>query len=99
MAFAQPGSPIQAYDQDAWVREEDYRNRKWSVREMVEQIAAMRRATLYYLDRLPRAEKTERYGMHSERGRETVRRTEELIAGHDINHLEQIKAIKKKYGW
>jgi hypothetical protein len=99
MAFAQSGSPIQGYDQEAWIREEDYRSRKWSVREMVEHIAAMRRATLYYLERLPRAEKTKRHGWHTERGRETVRRTEELIAGHDINHLEQIKAIKKKFGW
>ncbi|HSQ59227.1 MAG TPA: DinB family protein [Acidobacteriota bacterium] len=99
MAFGQSGSPIQGYDQDVWIREEGYRNRKWSVRAMVDHIAAMRRATLYYLERLPRAEKTKRHGMHSERGRETVRRTEELIAGHDINHLEQIRAIKKKYGW
>jgi len=40
-----------------------------------------------------------RYGMHSERGKETVRRTLELIAGHDLNHLDQIMAIRKKYGW
>ena len=37
--------------------------------------------------------------MHSERGKETVRRTAELIAGHDLSHLDQIQAIKKKYRW
>ena len=41
----------------------------------------------------------ERYGWHNERGHESVRRTLELIAGHDLNHLDQILAIKKKYGW
>ena len=34
-----------------------------------------------------------RYGLHPERGKETVRRTLELVAGHDLNHLDQIRAI------
>jgi hypothetical protein len=99
MAFSQSGSPIQGYDQERWVREENYRHRKWSVPVLVGHIAALRRATLYYLDHLPRGTERKRYGMHTERGRETVRRTKELIAGHDLNHLEQIRAIRKKYGW
>ena len=36
------------------------------------------------------------YGVHTERGKETVRRAVELIAGHDINHLRQIHAILGK---
>ena len=28
-----------------------------------------------------------------------LRGTVELIAGHDLNHLDQIKAIRKKFGW
>jgi len=99
MAFAESGSPIQGYDQEVWIREENYRHRKWRVNDMLDHIANLRRSTLYYLERLPRGTAEKRYGMHSERGRETVRRTQELIAGHDINHLEQIKAIRKKYGW
>jgi uncharacterized damage-inducible protein DinB len=99
MAFAQSGSPIQGYDQELWIREENYRHRKWRVKEMLEHITNLRRATLYYLERLPRGTADTRYGMHSERGKETVRRTQELIAGHDINHLEQIKAIRRKFGW
>jgi uncharacterized damage-inducible protein DinB len=99
MAFAQSGSPIQGYDQEHWVREEDYRNRKWKVSAMLAHITAMRRATLYYLERLPRGSERKRFGMHTERGRETVRRTQELIAGHDINHREQIKAIRRRFGW
>jgi hypothetical protein len=99
MAFGQSGMPIQGYDQEVWIREENYRHPKWRVRDMVEHIKNLRAATLYYFERLPRGVEKKRYGMHSERGRETMRRTQELIAGHDINHLEQIRAIKKKFGW
>jgi len=31
----------------------------------------------------------------SERGKETVKRVSEMMAGHDINHLRQITAILK----
>jgi hypothetical protein len=31
--------------------------------------------------------------MHSERGRETITRMTEMLAGHDLNHLMQIKKI------
>jgi uncharacterized damage-inducible protein DinB len=99
MAFSESGSPIQAYDQARWVEEQGYRHRKWSLNAMLDHITNMRKSTLHYLERLPRGTERKRYGMHSERGRETVRRTQELIAGHDINHMEQIKAIRKKYGW
>ncbi len=98
MANMQPGSPIQGYDQEQWVREANYRGRKWSATKLLAQVADLRRATLYYLESMPRGSATKRYGMHTERGKETVRRIQELIAGHDINHLEQIKAIRKKFG-
>jgi len=98
MANMQSGSPIQAYDQAQWVRDANYRGRKWSAKKLLGQIADLRRATLYYLDNMPRGTAKKRFGMHSERGRETVRRTQELIAGHDLNHLDQIRAIRKKFG-
>jgi len=34
-----------------------------------------------------------KYGVHSERGRETVRELVLLVAGHDVNHIGQIKRI------
>lgn len=98
MALGESGSPIQGYDQERWVREFGYRGSRWSAKRLLANIAALRRATLYHLENMPRAA-FDRYGMHSERGRETVRRTQELIAGHDLNHLDQIKAIRKKFGW
>ncbi len=98
MAIGQSGSPIQGYDQTRWVVEMEYNRKRWSAKRLLEHIAALRRSTLYLFENMPR-DSAQRFGMHSERGKETVRRTQELIAGHDLNHLEQIKAIRKKYGW
>lgn len=98
MALGQSGSPIQGYDQERWVVEMGYNRKRWSAKRLLTHIASLRRSTLYLFANMPRGA-YERYGMHSERGRETVRRTQELIAGHDLNHLGQIKAIRKKYGW
>ncbi len=42
------------------------------------------------LKSLPR-ESWDFYGMHSERGKETVTRVVEMLAGHDVNHMKQIK--------
>jgi hypothetical protein len=33
------------------------------------------------------------YGIHSERGKESITRLTEMIAGHDINHLMQIERL------
>ena len=33
------------------------------------------------------------YGMHAERGKETVSHLINMVAGHDLNHLRQIESI------
>jgi uncharacterized damage-inducible protein DinB len=96
MALSESGRPIQAYDQAAWT--ETLRHRRLSAPRTVARIQLLRRINLDLVTSVPRSS-WNRYGMHAERGRETVRRTLELIAGHDLNHLDQIQAIKKKYGW
>ena len=96
MALAQPGMPIQAYDQPTWAAAFRYRSR--NTKGLLRQIRLLREVNLGLVAGVPRPW-WKRYGNHSERGRETVRRTLELIAGHDLNHLDQIKAIRKKYGW
>lgn len=98
MMFGNSGGPIQGYDQERMVREMGYSKRRWSAKQILGHIAALRRATLFAFENLPRPY-AKRYGTHSERGKETVRRTQEMIAGHDLNHLEQMKAIRKKHGW
>lgn len=97
MALAESGSPIQGYDQARWI--DQLRHRRGNARRLLEQIRAARASNLELLAQSPRRIWPKRYGMHSERGKETVRRTVELIAGHDLNHLSQIQAIRKKYGW
>jgi hypothetical protein len=41
-------------------------------------------------------EQWDRYGIHTERGRESVRHFVRLYAGHDVNHLKQIEEIVKQ---
>ena len=96
LALSQPGVPIPGYDQATWALA--LRHRERNPARLMEQIATLRKINLDLIESMPKRT-WERYGMHSERGKETVRRTAELIAGHDLNHLDQIQAIKKKYGW
>ena len=83
-----PGTPIQAFDQDAWVTALHYEKR--SPRESLDQIVALRRANLALYKRLT-PEQWKQYGMHSERGQESVERIVRMLAGHDLNHLQQIE--------
>jgi len=96
LALAQPGVPIQGYDQAVWT--DRLHHRKGNARRLLEGIRVSREGNLEMLLRTKRDWKRG-YGMHSERGKETVGRTIELIAGHDLNHLSQIQAIRKQYGW
>jgi hypothetical protein len=36
-----------------------------------------------------------RYHVHPERGKETIFRTAQMIAGHDLNHIAQIQRLAK----
>ena len=96
LALSQPGSDILGYDQARWVIE--LRHRRRDARRLLEHIRILRDGNLDAVLRVPRPY-WKRYGMHTERGRETVRKTLELIAGHDLNHIDQIRAIRRKYGW
>ena len=85
-----PGSPIQAFDQDAWAAAGQYSKR--DVRKSLEQFRVLREANLAFLKSLT-PEQRKLFGMHAERGEESIERLTQLIAGHDINHLEQIERI------
>ncbi len=85
-----PGSPIPAYDQDAWAKACRYEKR--DARKSLEIFGALREANLALLKSLS-AEQWKHHGMHSERGPETVERLVTLIAGHDLNHTQQIERI------
>ena len=52
----------------------------------------LRRANLGMFGRLT-PEQWQRHGVHTERGEMTVRNLALQIAGHDVNHLQQVRAI------
>jgi hypothetical protein len=85
-----PGSPVAAFDQDSWVIAGHYAKR--DPRKSVEQFRAVREANLALLKSLT-SEQWKHYGMHSERGQETIEHIVRMFAGHDINHLQQIERI------
>jgi len=90
-----PGSPIAAYDQDSWVTSGHYEKR--DPRKSVEQFGVVREANLALLKSLT-AEQWKHYGMHSERGQETIEHIVRMTAGHDMNHLQQIERILRGKG-
>lgn len=85
-----PGTPIQAYDQDAWVAAGRYSER--NPRQCLELFRAVREANLLVLKSL-KPEQWRHHGLHSERGQETIERILHMMAGHDLNHLHQIERI------
>jgi len=95
MILAQPAPEIQGYDQDMWATELKYNER--DLDEALEIIRVLRSANLKMLRGLSEAQ-WERYGMHSERGPESIRKIMQMIAAHDLLHLNQIKRIKKAHG-
>jgi hypothetical protein len=85
-----PGTPVQAYDQDAWAEAGHYAKR--NPRESVALIRAVRAANLALYKSLS-PEQWKHYGLHAERGLETVEQIVRMVAGHDLNHLQQIERI------
>lgn len=94
-----PGTQIEAYDQNAWAAAGHYATRDPG--QCLEQFRAMRKANLALLNSLT-PEQWGHYGMHAERGKETVEHLVTLIAGHDLNHVQQIERLlappKRKAG-
>jgi hypothetical protein len=88
-----PGTPIAAFDQDSWVTSGHYDKRE--PRKSVEQFRMLREANLALLKSLT-PEQWKHYGMHAERGQETIEHIVRMFAGHDINHLQQIEGILRQ---
>ena len=85
-----PGTPVQAFDQDAWVAAGHYAKRE--ARKSLEQFRVLRETNLA-LYKMLSPEQWKHYGMHAERGEESVERIVGMLAGHDINHLEQVERL------
>jgi len=85
-------TPIQAFDQDSWAAFSRYETH--DPRQSLDAFRVHRERNVRLLKSLPR-NMWGYYGMHSERGKETVKRVAQMIAGHDINHLRQVERLVK----
>ncbi|MGA2856979.1 MAG: DinB family protein [Candidatus Sulfotelmatobacter sp.] len=87
------GVTTQPFDQDAWASVFQYQKR--DVRRSLEVFRVLRENNLALLKEIPR-EAWDNYGMHLERGKETVTHLTRMFAGHDSNHVLQIERIVKQ---
>jgi hypothetical protein len=85
-----PGSPIAAFDQDRWAAVCHYELR--DPRQSLAGMRGLRDVTLALLESLDQ-EQWKQFGIHSERGQESVDHTVRMLAGHDLNHLQQIERL------
>jgi hypothetical protein len=84
------GTSLPPFDQDEWARLGDYDS--WEPREALEMFRLLREANLRMFTKLT-PEEWQRFGTHSERGRMTVKDLAFQTAGHDVNHIEQVRRI------
>ena len=91
LILSSPGTAIQAFDQDVWARTGRYAST--DTKASVEMFRVLRQANLALLRSLTPAE-WDLFGIHAERGAESIRDIAMYYAGHDINHFNQIEAIR-----
>ena len=84
------GTAIQPFDQDAWASAFQYGNR--DAKQSLEVFRVLRENNLAMLKALPQ-ESWDNYGMHAERGKETIAHLARMFAGHDTNHVLQVERI------
>jgi uncharacterized damage-inducible protein DinB len=85
-----PGTPMQAFDQDAWAAALHYSKR--DARKSLAHFTLMREANLALLKSLA-PEQWKQYGVHAARGQESIEHIVRLNAGHDVNHTKQIERL------
>ncbi len=86
------GASLQAYDQDVWATTFDYAHR--DPRRSLETYRALRETNIALLKGIPKP-LWDNYGVHQERGNESVAHIMRMMAGHDVNHLRQVENILK----
>jgi hypothetical protein len=84
------GCALASFDQDQWARLGEYCS--WKPTEALEMFRLLRDANLRMLKNLS-AEEWTCFGVHAERGRISVRDLAQHMAGHDMNHVDQIRSI------
>jgi hypothetical protein len=88
--LATSGVALQPFDQNVWAK--TFRYETIPAADSLGLFEASRRGNVRLLRSVdPPA--LEHFGMHEERGRESVAHLIRLYAGHDLNHLRQIEAL------
>jgi hypothetical protein len=78
------------FDQDLWATLGEYAT--WKPEDALTLFQLLREANLRMFAHLT-AEQWQRYGIHSERGKITVRDLCRHMAAHDINHINQVRGM------
>jgi uncharacterized damage-inducible protein DinB len=89
------GASLQPFNQDVWAETFAYAQRDPAI--SLETFRVLRKSNLAMLKALP-DNLWQNYGMHQERGKETIAHIVRMFAGHDLNHLEQVERITKDGG-
>ena len=84
---------LPGYDQEALVRERNYREA--DLQAILNELASFRRETVRILTELVDANWA-RTGRHQERGTFSIRQFVELLIRHEAMHLEHIRALKQQ---
>jgi uncharacterized damage-inducible protein DinB len=84
------GLRLMGFDQDLWAQLGDYRSRV--PHESLTLFRLLRSANLQFLKQIT-PEQWECCGIHVERGRITIKDLAVHMAGHDANHIKQIRTI------
>lgn len=86
---AQPGAPIAGYDQELWTPRTP--ERTWPAAALLDHLRALKAVNVAFLEQTTPAERA-RWGVHGERGPESLAALYGAIAGHDLLHERQIDA-------
>ena len=84
------GCELASFDQDQWAQLGDYAS--WNPKEALELFRLLRAANVRMLAHLS-SEDWQKYGIHTERGKLTVGDLARHMAGHDMNHIDQVRRI------
>jgi hypothetical protein len=95
MVLAHDRPPIPGYDQDRWASRLHYDQA--DAQAALDQFSALRKANLRLLESTTEEER-KRFGIHAERGEESVEAMIRMYAGHDLIHTRQIIRIRAAVG-
>ena len=90
LILSSPGTDIQSFDQAQWALQGRYND--IAIATSLALFSGLRNANLFLFSTLT-PDQWMMYGIHAERGKETIQDIAKYYAGHDINHLKQIAAI------